>query len=191
MGWTGILVSVSNKEFNRKQFLDSEFTYEFKNNGTEGMCEVVKSSMVGSTWYGAIHYHSKAPISGIEKDYVYGMVILTQFKNNEFMYKEIPETAGPNYYDCPQSILNLLSPCSEIEDYRDWAKEWREKCVKQRKITLAKRHHLSLKVSWLKEERKLVWTHSGKRGFYTDGVYRYSSRYLNANNIIEVDGKPV
>ena len=107
------------------------------------------------------------------------------------MYKEIPETAGPCYYDCPQSILNLLSPCSEIEDYRDWAKEWRKKCVKQRKITLAKRNHLSLKVSWLKEERKLVWTPSGKRGFYTDGVYRYSSRYLNANNVVEVDGKPV
>lgn len=191
MGWTGILTSKSSKEFNRKQFLDSEFTYEFKNNGTEGNCKVIKSAMIGSTWYGAIHYHSKAPISGIEKDYIYGMVILTRFNEGEFMYKEIPETAGPCYYDCPQSILNLLSPCDKIEDYRNWAKDWRKKCLKQQKINLAKKNHLPFKINWLNEKVSLKYVLQGGKGFYTDGVYKYPTRYLKADNVIEIDGKPV
>lgn len=52
------------------------------------------------------------------------MVMLTSTRNGtEFAYKDMDETCGPCAYDCPESILKLLSPTDS-----QWANEWREKC---------------------------------------------------------------
>lgn len=40
-----------------------------------------------------------------------------------FGYKDITEDMGPNYYNCPERILKLLSPTDN-----QWAKDWRDKC---------------------------------------------------------------
>ena len=42
-----------------------------------------------------------------------------------FGYKDMDETMGPYYYDCPEKILKLLTPTNSIH-----AKEWRELCYK-------------------------------------------------------------
>jgi hypothetical protein len=41
----------------------------------------------------------------------------------ELRYKFMQESLGPYFYDCPESILNLLTPTDSI-----YAKQWREKC---------------------------------------------------------------
>lgn len=41
-----------------------------------------------------------------------------------FGYKDVDESGGPIYYECPKRILKLLTEPA-INDY---AREWREKC---------------------------------------------------------------
>jgi len=42
-----------------------------------------------------------------------------------FSYKNMSEDMGPAQSECPESILDLLSPTES-----DWANEWRERCRK-------------------------------------------------------------
>jgi hypothetical protein len=63
------------------------------------------------------------PIPEDEQE-VIGMVILTYVSDKDnFGYKVISETCGPCYYDCPKSILNVLTPTDSA-----YAQEWRHKC---------------------------------------------------------------
>lgn len=67
-------------------------------------------------------------------DMIYADVFLIEINMKEkynFGYKEIPEFSHPCYYDCPQSILNIITP-TENEN----ASEWRKKCVEILKIKL-------------------------------------------------------
>ena len=41
----------------------------------------------------------------------------------EFYYKDMDESSGPYAYDCPKSILDLLSPTTN-----EFALNWRRKC---------------------------------------------------------------
>ena len=41
----------------------------------------------------------------------------------DFGYKTMEDSMGPCYYDCPDRILDLLTPTEN-----EWANEWREKC---------------------------------------------------------------
>lgn len=57
---------------------------------------------------------------------IIGVVILTQWRRGtwyNFGYKDIEENMGPCEADCPQSILDLLTPTNS-----EWANEWRGKC---------------------------------------------------------------
>ena len=83
---------------------------------------VRKSTMVGSTYYGAIDIWTK------DKGHEFvGVVVLTKVINrSRIAIKVMGETVGPHYYDCPASILKLLSPTDN-----EWALEWRRKCEEQ------------------------------------------------------------
>lgn len=114
MGWTGYWATeYKNGKINRR----AECRKYFDRNAQWGT--LLKDAMVGSTWYGAVRH--------TETGKVFGMVMRTSVNGDEFCYKEMDETEGPFYYDCPESILKLLSP---TDDER--ANEWRTKC-KQRK----------------------------------------------------------
>ena len=81
--------------------------------------EVLKSSMVGSIYYAAIKRDAT----------VFGVVFITSTNAKEycnFAYKDMDETMGPGYYDCPKGILDLLTPTAS-----DWANEWRQKCYEK------------------------------------------------------------
>lgn len=111
MGWTGFPIKYSgyNERIDVKKELESEI---FMSSDI-----VLKSRMVGSTYYAAI------------KDYysgeVVGLVVLTSVSNESGMihYKQITEYEGPGYYDCPESILKLLSPTDN-----KYSLQWRERC---------------------------------------------------------------
>ena len=84
-----------------------------------GSTKVLKCSMVGNVYYAAC-VNSRRP------DVVYGLVCLTSLRKGDFGYKDMTESMGPCYYDCPLSILALLTPTDER-----WAIEWRSKCLER------------------------------------------------------------
>lgn len=140
MGWTEIYAThfYDNGSVNRKAECDAYFLESLNS----GHYKVVKSTMKGSVYYGAIT-PLKRPVKDAVGNYVYdangwytyenvpeneletfGVVILTYVKNSRsFGYKIISETSGPYYYDCPATILNALTPTDNA-----YAQEWREKC---------------------------------------------------------------
>lgn len=109
MGWTEYVASCyKNGRVDRKAECDKLFDSD--------NYKVLKSTLKGSVWYGAIQY---------KNDKVFGMVILTSVRKRYlFAYKDMDETMGPYNYDCPKSILDLLSPTDN-----EWANEWRQKCL--------------------------------------------------------------
>lgn len=106
----------------------------------QGYFDVLKSSMVGSVYYAAVKplkkYGGKdnngASISidiPTDEQWVFGVVFLTSTDRKayfNFSYKDMDETSGPCYYDCPKGILDLLTPTDN-----EWANNWRNKCHEQ------------------------------------------------------------
>jgi hypothetical protein len=58
--------------------------------------------------------------------YVFGMVVLISFmpkSSYNFGYKDMDESMGPNYYNCPTEILDMLSVTDS-----EYANAWRARC---------------------------------------------------------------
>lgn len=119
MGWTEYHASYyKNGKVDRKAEMDNMFNWEDENR----KCEVLKSSMVGSTYYAAVKSLNKT--NGYEC--VWAAICLTNTNIREyfnFAYKDMDETCGPYKYDCPKGILDLLSPTEN-----EYALEWRKQC---------------------------------------------------------------
>ena len=136
MGWTGYHAThYKNGKVDRKAECDAYFMEGLN----KGFYEVCKSSMVGSTYYAAVK-----PLQRYSKDddgnkiivdiptneqQVFGVVFLTSTDSKDyynFRYKEMDETCGPCYYDCPKGILDLLTSTNN-----EYANNWRAKCREQ------------------------------------------------------------
>ena len=126
MGWTWTheaahYDSKTNKYYiNRKELCDEIYTHD----GDKTKLEVVKSCIIGSTYYAAVKATNKE--TGHEE--IFAGVCLTAINTKEyynFGYKDMDETYGPCQYSCPKSILDLLTPT----DHK-YAKEWRNDCYK-------------------------------------------------------------
>ena len=82
--------------------------------------DVLKSAMVGSTYYAAVKDKNGT---------VWGAIILTcgrtKWDGTAWGYKDMDETMGPCEDKCPASILALLTPTDN-----QTANEWRERCRK-------------------------------------------------------------
>lgn len=76
---------------------------------------LLKGSLIGTTWYAAVRDDRTGE--------VFGMVTLTSIDDGYFMVKEMDETVGPFYYQCPMNILKLLTPTDNEQ-----ANEWRKNC---------------------------------------------------------------
>lgn len=112
MGWTSYTAEkYKNGRIDRKAECDAYFMEGLN----RGQFEVLKSTMVGSVYYAAVKY--------LELDLVVGEVMLTQVDGAEFAYKPMDESMIPYYYDCPETILKLLS-----ETTNEYSLQWREKC---------------------------------------------------------------
>lgn len=119
MGWTEYHASCyKNGKVDRKAEMDAIFNWEDE----ARKCEVLKSSMVGSTYYAAVRSFNKT--NGY--DYVGAVVCLTSTNNKDyfnFAYKDMDETMCPYQYNCPKGILDLLPPTEN-----EYALEWRKQC---------------------------------------------------------------
>lgn len=131
MGWTSYHAThYKNGKVDRKAECDAYFMEDLN----RGFYDVLKSSMVGSTYYAAVKPLKKykdvntKEIIDIPKEEqrVFGVVFLTSVDNKDyynFAYKDMDESMGPYKYDCPKSILDLLTPTES-----KYANEWRKAC---------------------------------------------------------------
>lgn len=148
MGWTWYNVAEEwkngKKTIDRKKECDSILTQkprEMDGRWIPGT-EVLKSAMVGTTYYAAVKTTYKDGRSA-----VWAAVFLTKTecgKYDNFGYKDMDETCGPPECQCPKGILNLLT-----ETDSTYAKEWRERCLK---------YH-----EWKKERKALESLPAGSR----------------------------
>lgn len=132
MGWTGYHATNYNRrgEIDRRAECDERMSGE----NEHGKWEILKSTMRGSTYYAAVRRTDKET----GESHVFGCVCLTSVDMKDyfnFSYKAMEETMGPGCYDCPASILDLLSPTDN-----EYALNWRQKCreKKSNKNTLGK-----------------------------------------------------
>ena len=113
-----------NGKIDRKTELDNEFTWESETRSYE----VLKSRMVGSTYYAAVKCH----VYETGEEYVWALVCLTRTNMKDYFNfgkKAMDETEGPYQYDCPTDILDLLTPTDN-----EIANEWRKKCREYKKL---------------------------------------------------------
>ncbi len=112
MGWTGRIAKT--RKIGEERMLE-----DFNCTNDQGtVFRVVKKSKAGNVMYLAMGI--KRPEQ--EED-VIGVVILTEYENGEFMYKEMTEESGPSYEKCPNSVLKALTPTNN-----EWALIWRKRC---------------------------------------------------------------
>lgn len=137
MGWTSYHAThYKNGKVDKKAECDA-YWIEGLN---AGHYEVVKSSMVGNVYYGAIKPllkrngtddNGKDVYVEIPKDEqeVFAVIFLTSVNSRDyynFGYKDMDETMLPYCFDCPIGILNLLSKTDN-----EYALEWRKKCYEK------------------------------------------------------------
>lgn len=118
-----------------KQVVDrkAECDAYFMEGLNEGWYRVEKSVVIGSVYYAAVTKLKKYGGEGnppidipFDEQKTFASVFLTSVKNNDyynFAYKDMDESMMPYYFDCPMSILNLLSPTDN-----ERCNEWRAAC---------------------------------------------------------------
>ena len=122
MGWdyTHATHYTRTGSIDRKAEIDELYTWQ---NDTR-KAEVVRSSMVGSTYYAAIKI---TELSTGETETA-AAVALTHTNSRDYFnfgVKTMGESSGPCEDHCPTSILSLLSPTDS-----EYANNWRERCRK-------------------------------------------------------------
>lgn len=135
MGWTSTHVEATYNPklkkytIDRKAECDNMFNTDmvaYNDNTIIGKYEVLKSCVVGSTYYAAIKRTKFATTTEPEDSRIFAAIVLTSVDNKDyfnFSYKDMDETMGPYQYACPKSILDLLPPTDN-----EYAQKWRERC---------------------------------------------------------------
>lgn len=131
MGWTSYHAThYKNGKVDRKAECDAMFNSDAvswnEDHKVIGRYEVLKSSMIGSTYYAAVKKTIFATEEKPENINVFAMVCLTNTDAEDhfnFAYKDMDESCGPYKYDCPKGILDLLTPTES-----EFANEWRNRC---------------------------------------------------------------
>lgn len=140
MGWTSYHAQHYKKGVvDRKAELDCEFSQPVvdKNRKKIGTFKVLKSSMVGSTYYAAVQKTIFSTETEPEKFDIFAVVCFTHTDMKDyynFSYKDMSEDMEPFYYDCPRTILDLLTPADSEN-----ANRWRNKCREQLAIRTKQR----------------------------------------------------
>ena len=198
MGWTSYHTTryKANGDVDRKAECDGLWNGE--------LYEVVKSTMVGKVYYAAItqtatiERGSTILIPETERR-TFGVVVLTSVDSKDyynFGYKGMTESMGPGYYDCPKSILSLLT-----ETDNEYALEWRRKCITKSdlkargraKTTRLKNVPLNSVIAFKStfnnefcgihegDEIKLIKKTFRNKEIWFDGMYRWKTSLISEN----------
>ena len=122
MGWdyTHATHYTANGTIDRKAEVDEHFNWS----SPKTEVSIVKSCMVGSTYYAALRVTDNET-GNVE---ITAEVVLTHTDSREYFnfgMKAISEDMGPAEDRCPTSILKLLSPTDNT-----YAIDWRDRCRK-------------------------------------------------------------
>lgn len=102
------------------QYLDDQFTYQ---------CEALSSRVLKSTLVDTrVYYAAVEHLEVGRAREVFAAVCLIEFNPSAsdgfiFGYKDMTENMGPYESDCPEAILDLLTPTDNA-----YAREWRQRC---------------------------------------------------------------
>ena len=125
MGWTYTYAKHwKGNKIDRKAECDERLTWSNETKSSK----VLKSAMVGTIYYGAVE---TTYTDG--KREVWCAVFLTRVDSDEFGYKDMEESMQPYYYDCPMSILKLLTPTDNEDSLK-----WRETCYEKHRLAKEK-----------------------------------------------------
>ncbi|HEY8138304.1 MAG TPA: hypothetical protein VIF61_10695, partial [Methylocystis sp.] len=103
------------------QYLDAQFTFE----RPEATSKVLRSALVGMrVYYAAVE---QLRVATGERE-VWALICLVRYNARDpegyiFGYKDMEESMGPHECDCPETILDLLTPTD-----RPYAQQWRARC---------------------------------------------------------------
>lgn len=195
MGWTSYHVEPKYKKgkpyIDRKEECDKLFNQPMVTADSKeqiGKYEVVKSSVIGTTYYAAV---KMTKFAEPEKATTFAVVVLTKIDNSDhynFSYKDMEESMGPCQYNCPVGILNILSPTEN-----KYALKWRAKC---REIGMLKRSPNNLSnlpvgsrikfkapfdmKMYKKGDEIVVWKENRtiKGTYWIDGRYAYPAKII-------------
>ena len=158
---------------------------------------VVKSTMVGNTYYAAVKKLQKKlqegedtyePIPEKEQP-TFGVVFLTSVNSrnyDNFSYKKIEETSGTMETDCPASIIRLLSNTNQ-----KYALNWRNACLenaRKRKASRKSRKELAELPVGSVIEFQSEWSFSSAS--HVGETIRLTKQYLPEKDLfIWTDGK--
>ena len=104
-----------------RQYLDAQFTYQHP----EVTSKVLRSALVHRrVYYAAVEHFRHAT----DEREVWAAVCLVKYNPRDsegyiFGYKDMTESMGPCEAECPESILDLLTPTDN-----HYAREWRARC---------------------------------------------------------------
>ena len=117
MGWNEVFATHYKPDgsINKKVELDSMYCWE----NEAYYHKVIKSGFYGSTYYAAVRRLDKLT----REESILAVVCLVRTRGSVLVVKDMDESMGPVYYDCPKSILELLTPTDNEN-----ANEWRRMC---------------------------------------------------------------
>lgn len=178
MGWDGMRATCYRRDgsIDRKAECDKEHTWDYEGRKSR----VLKSTMVGSVYYAALEITEKD-----DRRKVIGCVDLTRVDNSQycnFYMKSMSEDMEPYYYDCPASILDLLTPREDADALR-WREKCREKLRRRKEQPQLGKLPIGTVIEFeLRGERvkfcKAAPNFQFKRPFWTDGVHYISKKYI-------------
>ena len=119
-----------------RQYLDAQFTHE----RPDLISKVLRSALVGMrVYYAAVE---QVRIANCQRE-VWAVICLVRYNPRDpegyiFGYKDMEESMGPYECDCPEPILDLLTPTDG-----QYALQWRARC----RENIAARHATAAKPS--------------------------------------------
>jgi hypothetical protein len=203
MGWTSYNAKYykKNGQVDRKKECDAIFL----EGSNRGHYEILKSSMVGATYYAAVRTLMRftgkdengkylyEPFPDPEKQPVWAAIVLTETNRKDFYnfsYKDLTEDAGPTECACPATILNLLSDTDNA-----YALNWRKRCMEHaenKKIkTRLNRFPVGSQIKFFNPFETvstpkgasvlLTKVMRGSQKIWTDGTYRWTLDLIPAD----------
>ena len=122
MGW------LFHSEKLRHQTPAEYLTQHFTHDSESYSATVIATATVRGTVYAAIRNLNKGTGAG----YIFCAVILFKSSDKDgFGYKDMDDGTGPCEADCPERIMRLLSPLSDIPS-PGYAAEWRARVIERR-----------------------------------------------------------
>jgi len=112
---------------------------------------------------------------------VFAIVCLIRFKDGNIAYKDMDETVEPSYYNCPESILKLLT-----EPINEHAETWRKKCRVGREkrkelnndLKIGNRLLLETDIKFADGNQTGVLEVTSEKPLIFNGRYRVSKKYI-------------